>query len=154
MAVRWAAQTEGEVALATAGTAKSILSVIAAAGKHLIATEICVNLDATPTEPVLLEVCQSTQATAGTSSAVTPRKVAGEAVNATVGATAAKNYTAEPTALTPIREYTIPDKAPFVVQFPLGREPESGDNDAIVIRLTNPTGTSPNARAHIEFEED
>lgn len=153
MAVRWTAQTEGEVALATAGTAKTILNVIAASGKHVCATEICVSLDAAPTEPVLVELCQSTQATAGTSTSVTPRKAAGEAVNATVGATAAKNYTAEPTALTPIREYTIPDKAPLIIQYPLGREPTSGDNDGLCLRLTNPTGTSPNARAHVEFEE-
>lgn len=154
MEVRWAAQTEGEVATAAAATAKTFLNVIAPAGKHVRFTEISVSLDYSPTEPVLLELCQSTQATAGTSTAVTPRKVSGEAVNATVGATAAKNYTAEPTVLTSIREWTLPDKAPFVLQFPLGREPASGDGDGLCLRLTVPTGgTTGNARAYAEFVE-
>jgi hypothetical protein len=152
MEVRWVAQTEGEVALAAAATAKSILNAIAATGKVLRITELGISLDATPTEPVLVELCRSTQATAGTSTAVTPRQSGGNP-NATVGATAAKNYSAEPTVLTPIREWTLADKAPLVIQFPLGREPESLDGDGLVLRLTNPTGTSPSARAYIEFCE-
>lgn len=153
MDVCWVAQTEGEVALAAAGTAKSILNVIAEAGGHIRLTEIGVGLDATPTDPVLVELCHSTQATAGSSSAVTPRLANGGMSGAVVDSSAAKNYTAEPTALTPIREWTIPDKAPLIIQFPLGREPGSNVADGLVLRLTNPTGTSPNARAYMEFIE-
>lgn len=156
MEVRWVAQTEGEVALAAATTAKTVLNVIAAAGDLIRIVELGISFDGVTAsaEPVLIELCRSTQATTGTSSAVTSRHVGGNP-NATVSATAAKNYTVEPTVLTPVREWAIdPNKGLFVMQFPLGREPESLDNDGLCLRLTNPAGTSPNVRAYVEFVEN
>jgi hypothetical protein len=66
-------------------------------------------------EPVLVDLCRSTQATAGTSTAVTPRRKHGPSA-ATVFGTAAKNYTAEPTVLTLIEDYAVdPYKGLFVI---------------------------------------
>lgn len=151
------AQTEGVVALAAAATAKTILSVIAAAGDIITVTEIGIAFDGiTASEkPILVELCRSTQAGAGAgSSAVTPRQVRGNP-NHTVNSTAAKGYTTEPTVLTPVREWLIdPNKGGLILPFPMGREVESLDGDAVCIRCTIQTsGAAVNARAYIEFEE-
>lgn len=150
------AQTEGVVALAAAGTAKTILNVVAASGKKFVPTEIGVSFDGVTAseKPILVELCRSTQATAGTSTSVTPRQVRGDG-NVTVTSSAAKNYTAEPTVLTPIREWLIdPYKGSFVMQLPLGREPEPLAGNALCLRMTIQTGgAAVSTRAYIEFEE-
>lgn len=150
--VAWVASTEGEVAL-SAATAKTVLSVIAPAGKVITIVAFKVDFDgvSASAEPVLVELCRSTQATAGTSSAVTPRRKRGPSA-ATVGSTAAKNYSAEPTVVTLIEDYAVdPNKGLFAIQYPLGREAEEIDTDALLLRLTAPA--TVNARAWIEFEE-
>jgi hypothetical protein len=150
------AQTEGAVALAAAGTAKTVLNVIGAAGKVLVVTEFGISLDGVTAaeKPILVELCRSTQASAGTSTAVTFRQVRGNP-SFTISATAAKNYTAEPTVLTPVREYLIdPYKGSLVFPFPLGREIESLIAGGIAIRCTIPTGgAAVNIRAYMEIEE-
>lgn len=150
--VAFAAQTEGAVAL-VAATAKTILNVIAASGKSFKVTEVAVGFDGVTSSavPVLVELCRSTQAGAGSSSAVTPRRVSGDP-NITVDSTAAKNYSAEPTTLTPMREWLLtPNGGLLVVPFPLGREAEAVVAQAIAVRCTAPAGV--NVRGYIEFEE-
>lgn len=152
MNVSWIASTEGEVAL-SAATAKTVLSVIAASGKPIVVPQFKIDFDGVTAaaEPVLVELMRSTQAGAGTSSAVTPRRKRGP-TTATVAATAAKTYTAEPTVLTLIEDYAVdPYKGMFVIQYPLGREPDAIDGAALLLRLTAPA--TVNVRAFIEFEE-
>ncbi len=148
--VGWVASTEGEVALAAA-TAKTVLNVIAPAGKEITLVAFKVDFDGVTAgaEPVLVELMRSTQATAGTSTAATPRRKRGPA--GTVGASAAKNYTTEPTVLTLIEDYAVdPYKGLFAIQLPLGREADAL-GEGLLLRLTAPAAV--NARAWAEFEE-
>src|SRR3569832_326732 len=99
------ANTGGAIALAAA-TAKTILGVIPASNKSLTVTEIDVSFDGVTASavPVLVELCASTGAGAGTSTSVTPNPSRGP-LGVTVTSSAAKNNSAEPTALTTIREW-------------------------------------------------
>lgn len=151
--VAWVASTEGEVAL-TANTARTVLNVIAPANKIVTVVAWKVDFDGTTAgaEPVLVELMRSTQTTTGTSTAVTPRRKRGQAT--TVGATAAKSYTPsnEPGALTLIEDYALdPYKGLFAIEYPLGREAESGIAEGMLLRLNAPA--TVNVRAFIEFEE-
>lgn len=149
------AQTEGEVAPAAAGTPKTFLNVIAAANRRFMITELGIGFVGVTAaaKPVLVELVSSTQATAGTSSAVTPRAIVVSNAS-TVQSTAAKTYTVEPTVLTPVREWLVHPQAPLVVQFPLGREAISAIAGGLALRVTFATGeTTVNGRAYIEFEE-
>jgi hypothetical protein len=150
--VAFRAVTGADVAL-TAATAKTVLSCIAAASRILLLTELGISFDATATgnEAVLVELCKCDQATAGTSTSVTPVQVRGDP-SYTAAFTAAKNFTAEPTAITVVSEYLVePKSGLLVVQFPLGREVWSDIADALLLRCTAPNAV--NARAYLEVEE-
>lgn len=139
------------VALA-ASTAKTVVSVVNASNSLLRIVEFSVSLDGTDaTKTCLIELCKSTQATAGTSSAVTLVQTYGP--TRTAQATAAKNYTVEPTVLTVIKRWRISAAAgSFTAQFPLSRETEQITSaNGLCIRLTS-TGAC-NADGYIEFEE-
>lgn len=151
MPAGYVAETTADVAL-TAATAKTILSVINASNGLIRIVEMSVSFDGTSAtaEPVTVELCSSTQATAGTNTSHTIVQSRGP--TRTVQATAARNYTAEPTTLTVIKQWLVHPQTGITVQFPLGREPEQVVTaDAICIRCTAPAGV--NARAHLEFEE-
>lgn len=144
------------VAAAAAGTAKTVLNVIAAANRAVKITEVGIGfVGASGTaKPVLVELCTSTQAGAGAgSSAVTPAPTdPGDAT--TVQATAAKGYTTEPTVLTPIRRWRVHPQNGREQQLPLGREPRTDVGKAICLRVTFETGeTTTNIDSYIEFEE-
>jgi hypothetical protein len=151
MSAGYVAETNGDVAL-SAATAKTILNVINAANSLIRLTELGVSFDGTSSsaEPVTVELCSSTQATAGTSTSHTIVQCRGP--TRTVQATAARNYTAEPTVLTVIRRWLVHPQTGIVVQFPLGREPEQVTTaDGLCIRCTAPAAV--NAQAYLEFEE-
>lgn len=151
MAAGYTAETNGDVAL-SAATAKTILSVINAANSLIRIVEFGVSFDGTSStaEPVTVELCYSTQAGAGTSTSHTITQVRGP--TRTVQATAARNYTAEPTTLTVWKRWLVHPQAGIVVQFPLGREPEcTVTSDALCLRCTAPA--TVNVQAYIEFEE-
>lgn len=151
MAAGYVAETTADVAL-SAATAKTVLSVINASNSLIRLTELSVSFDGTSAtaEPVTVELCSSTQAGAGTSTSHTIVQCRG--ATRTVQATAARNYTAEPTTLTVIRQWLVHPQTGITVQFPLGREPEQVTTaDALCIRCTAPA--TVNARAHMEFEE-
>lgn len=152
---RWVVQTEGEITPAAAGTAKTFLNVISGASLPVKVRELgiaFVGISATA-KPVLVELCQSTQATAGTSSAVTPRDENASTTN-TATVTAAKNYTAEPTVLTPIREWLVHPQLLFVVQFPLSQEPIAAVSKGLCIRVTFATAeTVVNGRCYMAIED-
>lgn len=151
MAAGYTAETNGDVAL-SAATAKTVLSVINAANSLIRICEFGIGCDGTSStaEPITVELCYSTQATAGTSTSHTITQIRG--ATRTVQATAARNYTAEPTSLTVWKRWLLHPQTSMVVQFPLGREPEcTVTSDALLLRCTAPA--TVNVQAYIEFEE-
>lgn len=149
----YSALAGADVAL-SAATARTVLSVIAAAGRIVELSEFSVSLDGTAAdrEGVLVELCKCTQATAGTSSAATITQICGPTV--AIAATARHSYTAgnEPTAVTPFDEYLVEPKSGLLVQkFALGEMPVSDVADSLLLRLTAPAAV--NARAYMHFRE-
>ncbi len=143
--------TAGDVAL-TAATARTVLNFIAGTGAPIKLVEFGVSFDGITAgnEPVTVEICSSSQATAGTSTSVTPTQVRGQ--TRTVQGTAARSYTAEPTVLTVLKSFLIhPQGGGIVLQSPLGKEIEAAATDGIAIRLTAPDAV--NAQAYMEVEE-
>lgn len=138
----------------TAATAKTVWNVINAANSLIKIVEFSVSFDGVTSSgvPALVELCSSTQATAGTpGSSPTPTQIRGPL--RTVQATAGVNYSAEPTVLTPLKEWLIPVfNGSWTMQFPLGREPEQITTaDALLLRITAPAAV--NCRGYLEFEE-
>ncbi len=152
MAARYVVTVAADAAL-TAATAKTIVSIIAAAIAPFRVTEIGVSFDGivATAVPVLVELMSSTQAGAGTpGSSPTPTQVGGP--TRTVQAAGAEDYSGEPSVLTAIRKWLVHPQTGIVIQFPLGREPEQVITaDAYVLRCTAPA--SVNATGYIEFEE-
>jgi hypothetical protein len=125
----------------TAG-AKTTLMAIAPAGHGLVVVEMSVSFNGVTSSavPALVELVRSTQAGAGTSGvAPTITQVRGRTTGATAP-TGGSNYTVEPTALVNMRRWYVPQfMGLLLVQFPLGREPESdasgGTTKAIGVRI-------------------
>lgn len=125
---------------ATAG-AKTALNVIAGANQNIGLRYFKVSCDgSTATEtPLTVDICQSTQATAGTAgSTPTAVQAAGRAL-AFQGSLAAA-YSAEPTALTVIDSFYLPQfMGVYAEALPLGEEYETdfsgGTVRAIAIRV-------------------
>lgn len=151
MAARYTVESNGNIAL-VAATAKTCLSFIAASNALFRVIEIAVSFDGTSSSavPVLVELCYSTQAGAGTSTSHTIAQTGGP--TRTVQGTAARNYSAEPTALTTWKRWLIHPQTGFAMQYPLGREPEEVVTaDAICLRLTAPANV--NMQGYMEVEE-
>jgi hypothetical protein len=144
------------VTAATAGTAKTVLNVIAASNRRFVVTEFGIGFIGASgsAKPVLVELCTSTQATAGSGSSSVTIAAADPGNASTVQATANKGYTGEPTALTAIRRWRVHPQAGLIVQFPLGREPSPDINKGMCIRVTFESAeTTTNVDAYLEFEE-
>lgn len=157
---RWVANNGATFALST--SPKTFLALIAGAADAINAlVEFSVSIDTTAI--CLVELCESTQAAAGT-----PGTAGAAAVIKQIGAfkstdtvapaqvTAAGNYTAEPTVVTRLKAWRFTGPGPFVMQFPLAREPSSllsGSTKykALLLRLTAAAGT-PGADGYMEFE--
>lgn len=151
MAAGYTIETTADVAL-TAATAKTVLNVINASNALFRLVEFGVSFDGTSAtaEPATVELCYSTQAGAGTNTSQSPVQIRG--ATRTVQATGARNYTAEPTALTTWKRWLVHPQTGIEMQFPLGREPEEiVTADAICIRVTAPA--TVNCQAYMEFEE-
>lgn len=151
MAAGYTVETTADVAL-TAATAKTVLSVINAANSLIRLCEFAVSFDgvSATAEPATIELCSSTQATAGTTTSQTPVQLRGP--TRTVQATGARNYTVEPTTLTVLKRWLVHPQTGIMVQFPLGREPEQTVTaDALCLRVTAPA--TLNCQAYMEFEE-
>ena len=151
MAAGYTIETTADVAL-TAATAKTILSVINASNSLFRLVEFGVSFDGTSAtaEPVTIELCYSTQATAGTNTSQSPVQIRG--ATRTVQATGARNFSAEPTSLTTWKRWLVHPQTGMEMQFPLGREPEEiVTADAICLRLTAPANV--NCQGYMEFEE-
>lgn len=153
MAAGYVVAGVGDMAL-SAATAKTVVSVINAANALIRLTEISVSFDgiSSTAEPILVELCSSTQATAGTpGSSPTPTQIYGP--TRTVQAAGAEDYSAEPTVISVLKPWLIrADGGLLIIQSPLGREAEQTTTaDALLIRCTAPA--TVNAVAYIEFEE-
>ena len=147
--------TPVDVALSTA--AKTVLGLTAGSANQPALTELDIWCDGT-TGFLIAELALATAAGAGTATALTPQQVRGWPASASQ-ATAAFNYSAEPTVFSTIaRHWKIPlPIGPSVLQFPLGREITGIVSAAtigklIAVRLTVSTGT-PNGGALLEYEE-
>ena len=151
--------TAGTAIALSASATKSLLSVIPGA-KSVILKEISATFNGTSATAgkVQVQLCQSTQATTGTSTAQTPNQGRGKLQAAL--ASGAVNFTAEPTVLTVWKEWFIDSTTGQTIQFPLGEEPESDTSGvgtackAWVLRAVTPAGVSPSFVGYIEFEED
>jgi FlaG/FlaF family flagellin (archaellin) len=147
--VAYTAVCNADVALAAA-TKEGIIGVRSGSTFGLVLVEFSISFDGiTPTnEPVTVSVDEWDGATAGTSTAVTPVQLRGQDI--THGLTCARDFTAQPTVLVTIKEYLVHPQTGIVVQFPLGREPESLESQGWLI-----SGTAPavvNARGYQEVE--
>lgn len=149
----YSAVTGGAVAL-SAATATSVLGVKAHANRPLRLKKLRLSFDGVTSSavPVLIEHCYATFATnsPGTNStSVTPLQGYGRVI--AVQATAAKNWTTEPTALTVIDEYLLtPNGGLLFYDIPLGDEPDSALSEGFVVRMTAPA--TVNTRAAIWWE--
>jgi hypothetical protein len=151
MPAGYVVETTADVAL-TAATKKTILSVIAAANALIRLVEFGVSFDgiSATAESVTVELEGSTQAGAGTSTSQSPVQTRGP--TRTVQASGARNFTAQPSALTVWRRWLVHPQTGIEMQYPLGREPEQITTaDAIVLSCTAPA--TVNAQGYMEFEE-
>lgn len=152
MPARYTVETNGDIAL-SAATAKTILNWISGSNALSRVVELSVSFDGTSAtaEPVTVELCSSTQATAGTSTSHTIAQSGGP--TRTAQGTAQRNYTAEPTVLTVLKRWLVrPDGGILLVQFPLGREPEQITTaDGLCLRCTAPA--TVNVQGYMEVEE-
>jgi hypothetical protein len=147
------ARTEGQVASAAAGTAKTILAVIAPAQFGIDLKGFTLSFDGVTAseKPVLVEIVKYTAD--GTGTAVTVDQIYGRTIAA--GFTAKKAYSPEPTGATviwPEVEWD-PNKGALIYDFPLGETPDTAVSELIGIRVTVPTGGAVvNVRASMKFE--
>lgn len=124
----------------SASTAKSVLGIRAPEEFGLDLKKVWFGFTGvTASEaPVLCELCYATYATnaPGTSStSVTPLQAYGRTI--TAGATAARNWTSEPTVLTTIAEFPLtPNGGTLLYDFPLGDTPDCAPEHGFVLRLT------------------
>jgi hypothetical protein len=125
---------------ATAG-AKTALNLIAGANQPISIFEWSVSMDGVTASavPALISLEQSTQAGAGTGAASPPAVVQTSGRAITVQPTTAHNFTAEPSALTPIEEFYLAQfMGTLVKQYQLGIEPDTdlsgGTVKALAIR--------------------
>lgn len=149
-----------QAALALTTTAKTLLNLVAGAACPLVIVSFEVSIDGAGN--VLIELCESTQAGAGTSTDVTTsiKQVRGFSASDTTApaqTTVKANYSAEPTVLTRLKAWRFAGPGPLVIQMPLGREVQSllsGSTKykALAFRATMQAGTA-NADIGVEWEE-
>lgn len=145
-------------AFALGTSAKTVCNVIASATIPFTVVEIGMSVRQT-TGWCLVELFESTQATAGTATGTGAKQIGGytAGTDGTPESTYGREYSAEPTTLTVLKHWIFPCPGPFVIQFPLGREPESllsgsTNHKAIGFRASVDTGT-PNGDGYLEFVE-
>lgn len=145
--------TGGAVAL-SAATAKCILGAKANAAGTLDLQKIEVAFDGVTASavPVLVEIGACTFATNGpgtNSTTVTPSLLYGRST--TVGWTAAKTWTTEPTVITVLEEFLLtPNGGLIVYNWPLGQTIDTPLGEGLVIRCTAPA--TVNVRATMVLE--
>lgn len=152
--------TEGEVALAAAGTLKTILGVSLNGNSGMFGMELkefWIDFDGVDAanKPVKILIVRCTFATnpPGTNStAVTVVQSRGR--HASSGFAAGKSWTAEPTAITAEEDFSLdPNKGIFRYAWPLGEEPDSALGEGFAIRALVESGdtVTANIRAGLRF---
>lgn len=129
---------------ATTG-AKTVLNIIAGANQPIQIVEWGVSFDGTASSatPATVNLCQSTQATAGTAGASPPAVVQTTGRPITSQFTVAHNYTAEPTVLTVIEQFFVSQyNGQMIKQYLPGREPETDLSGGTVKSLAIRVNTS------------
>lgn len=133
--------TGGAVAL-SAATAKTCIGAKAHANSGLILTSFWVGFDGVTASavPVLVEAvyCTFGANPPGTNStSITPIQRSGRVL--TVGFTAGKTWSTEPTTITVLREFLLtPNGGVVLYDFPLGTEPDTALGEGLALRLTAP----------------
>lgn len=148
---RYTITTEGEEALAAA-TAETILQLRGATTTKAKLIEIGVSFDGTsPTaEPVRIRVLRQT--TDGTATGASEEK--DDPDDPTAGCTGFHSFTAEPTAGGVLRDFELhPAGLPFVLQWPLGREPVLDDATTSRVGIECTAPAVVNATGWITWEE-
>jgi hypothetical protein len=141
----------GSVALAAA-TAKTVLNTIAPAQFGIDWRSYNISFDGVTAAnvPVLVELCSSTQATAGTTGS-TPTVNQGYGRAITAGFTAGAGYSAEPTVLTVLDAFTLSPNGGLIVRdFPPNEGYDQDVSKGLCIRLTAPQVV--NGRITMKFE--
>lgn len=130
----------GTVFAATAG-AKTVLNILAGANQAILLKAVTLSMDGVTASavPATVDVCQSTQGGAGTAG-VTPTIIQASGRSLAAQATAAGNYTAEPTTLTALERFHVPQFMGLMrFELPLGSEYETdfsgGTIKAIAVRI-------------------
>ncbi len=123
----------------------TFMNIIAPAGHGLCLTAFAISFDGVTATavPVLVELCSSTQAGAGTPGVSTVVTQVRGRVTAGSAPTFGGNYTVEPTTLTCLARWYVPAfMGSLTVQFPLGREYEcdssAGTVKSLAVRITPP----------------
>lgn len=148
----YAATTGGVVALAAA-TAKTVLGFKAGTTFAVMLLKWRASFDGVSASgvPVLVEVCSASYATnpPGTAStSVTPVQQSGRVL--AVGATAAKNWTTEPTVVTVIEEFLVtPNGGLLAYDFSLGTEPDTPLGEGFLLRMNAPAAVNVRASMHL-----
>lgn len=142
----------------TAG-AKTVILAIAAANSGLMVVELGISFDGVTATavPALVELVSSTQAGAGTPA--TSPTVTQNRGRVTSGEPPAvgSNYSAEPTVLVRHKAWYIPQfMGVFVLQHPLGREPETDDSGGAIKAYGLRVNVSANVNciAYLEVEKN
>lgn len=143
---------------ATTG-AKTALLVLAGANSGLVVTEFGISFDGVTASavPALVELVSTTAATAGTSGETpTITQVRGR-VTGGEPPTGGSKYSVEPTTLVRHRAwYVSPNGGILVMQFPLGREPETDDSGGTIrgygIRVN--VSANVNVYSYMEVEKN
>jgi hypothetical protein len=156
MSALYSVKTGTTVTALVAGTGKTLVNLISGANRIPLITQFAISFDGVTASavPVLVEPSYCTQGAAGTpGTSPTPSLLRGKGASQS---TAGVDYSAEPTTITPYDHMLVtPNGGLFVLQFPLGREPEAdlsgGTNKAQLIRGTAPANV--NCRASAQFEE-
>jgi hypothetical protein len=150
--------TTGAAFAVTSG-AKTILNLLVGATNPPILTEYSMSFDGVTATavPVLVELCASTQAGAGTPGSVGAIQQVRGFPTFTPITTVAGQYSAEPTVLTSFRQWFVPAFMGMADwQMPLGREIQGILTAAtalkgIAFRVSAPAAV--NARGYAEWEE-
>jgi hypothetical protein len=125
--------TEGEEALGAA-TLETLLNAVADAADRISLVSFEAGFDGATiaVAPVLLELCKSTQAMAGTSTAATEREDTD--TGRTANFTGFHSFTAEPTVLTTHHAYEVAEASGLlVIQFPITMPFSQGADDGICL---------------------
>ncbi|MCW2900923.1 MAG: hypothetical protein JWO67_3188 [Streptosporangiaceae bacterium] len=145
------------IAVSLTASATKTLILITPISVDFVISELCVSMDtgAASTSPEVDLYRVTTIGTpAGTST--TPAKSSGpdSAAAPQTGTNALTNLTAEPTAVTVIKPWFVPQSGLLLIQFPLGRETVGSltGGAALGLRVITPAGVTPKALAYFEIE--